>query len=97
MLPPFHGERMRAYEGMIEELAEREVAAWPLGEELRLHPSMQAITLEVILRAVFGVGEERREDLRRRLVAILDDATRRRRRMRSGGSGRSPGIGASPS
>ncbi|MDX6638013.1 MAG: cytochrome family [Solirubrobacterales bacterium] len=71
MLPQFHGERMRAYEDLIERLAEREVAAWPLGEELRLHPSMQAITLEVILSAVFGVGEERREDLRRRLIAIL--------------------------
>jgi cytochrome P450 len=71
MLPPFHGERMRAYEGMIEELAEREVASWPIGEELALHPSIQAITLEVILSAVFGVGEERREELRRGLVEIL--------------------------
>ncbi len=71
MLPPFHGERMRAYEGMIESLARREVAAWPLGERFALHPSMQAITLEVILSAVFGVGEERREGLRRRLIAIL--------------------------
>jgi cytochrome P450 len=71
MLPQFHGERMRAYEGMIEELAEREVASWPIGEEFALHPSMQAITLEVILSAVFGVGEERREELRRGLVEIL--------------------------
>ena len=73
MLPPFHGERMRAYEGMIVELAEREVARWPLGEPFPIHPSMQSITLEVILSAVFGVGEERRADLRRRLIAILAD------------------------
>ncbi len=73
MLPPFHGERMRAYEGMIVELAEREVARWPLGERFAIHPSMQSITLEVILSAVFGVGEERRDDLRRRLIAILAD------------------------
>jgi cytochrome P450 family 135 len=73
MLPQFHGERMRAYEGMIETLAEREVSRWPLGERFAIHPSMQSITLEVILSAVFGVGEERRDDLRRRLVAILAD------------------------
>jgi cytochrome P450 len=71
MLPPFHGERMRAYEGLITSLAEREVAAWPLGERFALHPSMQSITLEVILSAVFGVGEERREELRQGLVGIL--------------------------
>ena len=38
---------------------ERELASWPLGEPFPLHPRMQAITLEVILRAVFGVGDRR--------------------------------------
>jgi cytochrome P450 family 135 len=71
MLPPFHGERMRAYEGMITSLAEREVASWPVGQRFAIHPSMQSITLEVILSAVFGVGEERREELRQGLVDIL--------------------------
>ena len=71
MLPPFHGERMRAYEPAIAAAAEREVARWPLGTPFPLHPRMQAITLEVILQAVFGVGAARRDDLRERLVAIL--------------------------
>jgi len=71
MLPPFHGERMRAYEAMIAEATEREVASWPVGAPFRLHARMQAITLEVILGAVFGVGGVRRDELRRRLVAIL--------------------------
>ena len=72
MLPPFHGERMRAYADVIEAAAEREVGGWAVGEGFALHPSMQSITLEVILSAVFGVSEgERREDLRRRLIAIL--------------------------
>jgi cytochrome P450 len=71
MLPPFHGERMRAYERVMEEATEREVSRWPLDREFRIHPSMQAITLEVIMRAVFGVGEGHRDDLRRRLLAIL--------------------------
>ena len=72
MLPPFHGERMRGYEDVIREATERAIAGWPVGAEFALHPSMQAITLEVILRAVFGVEDaERRERLRDGLVEIL--------------------------
>jgi cytochrome P450 family 135 len=72
MLPPFHGERMRAYETVIAEATERAIAAWTPGEQIALHPSMQAITLEVILRAVFGVEDaERRRELRNSLVEIL--------------------------
>ncbi len=72
MLPPFHGERMRAYEGVMEEATDREIASWPLGKPFPLHPSMQRITLEVILRAVFGVEDDaRRQDLGANLVGIL--------------------------
>jgi cytochrome P450 len=72
MLPPFHGERMRSYEAVMAEATEREVASWPLRRRFSLHESMQAITLEVILRAVFGVeDDERRRRLRRNLVGIL--------------------------
>ncbi|HEX2435444.1 MAG TPA: cytochrome P450 [Solirubrobacterales bacterium] len=73
MLPPFHGERMRAYEAVMGEAAERELDSWPVGERFALHPRMQAITLEVILRAVFGVEDPaRRERLRTLLVRLLD-------------------------
>ena len=75
MLPPFHGERMRAYAETMQRATEREVASWPLGEPFRLHPHMQAITLDVIMRAVFGVDEARRERLRRSLSAILATST----------------------
>jgi cytochrome P450 len=72
MLPPFHGERMRAYGELIAAATERAVARWPSGETFPLHPSMQAITLEVILRAVFGVEDARRRDeLRDCLVELL--------------------------
>jgi cytochrome P450 len=72
MLPPFHGERMRAYEAVMAEATEGEVASWPVGRAFPLHAGMQAITLEVILRAVFGVeDDERRALLRRNLVGIL--------------------------
>jgi cytochrome P450 family 135 len=60
MLPPFHGERMRAYETTVREVVAREVESWPEGEPFALHPRMQAVTLEVILRAVFGVTDPAR-------------------------------------
>jgi cytochrome P450 len=72
MLPPFHGERMRAYEAVMEQATDREIDSWPVGTEFRLHPSMQTITLEVILSAVFGVEEgARRDALRTNLIGIL--------------------------
>jgi cytochrome P450 len=72
MLPPFHGERMRAYEKVMAEATERELRSWPVGREFPLHPRMQSITLEVILSAVFGLeDDERRQELRRNLVGIL--------------------------
>jgi len=72
MLPPFHGERMRAYEATVAEIAERELERWPPGEPFALHPRMQAVTLEVILTAVFGVTDpDRRERLRRLLPRLL--------------------------
>src|SRR6185312_9727251 len=57
MLPPFHGARMRAYEATVREVVAREVSTWPSDEPFALHPRMQAITLEVILQAVFGVTD----------------------------------------
>lgn len=77
MLPPFHGERMRAYEAEIEAVADREVDSWPLaGPGFPIHARMQAITLEVILRAVFGVGDEaRRARLRPLLAGLLDETS----------------------
>jgi cytochrome P450 len=72
MLPPFHGDRMRAYEPTVREAAEREIARWPTDRPFAVHPSMQAVTLEVILRAVFGVADAtRRERLRERLTDVL--------------------------
>ena len=74
MLPPFHGERMRAYEATVREIVAEEVQRWPEGTPFALHPSMQAVTLEVILRAVFGVSDEgRRARLAEKLSELLGD------------------------
>ena len=83
MLPPFHGERMRAYEAVITEAARAEIERWPRGERFAIHPRMQALTLEVILRAVFGVTDpERRERLRGLLGGLLDKLASPRLQLR---------------
>jgi cytochrome P450 len=77
MLPAFHGEKMQRLSSLVTEVTEREVASWPTGTEVTLHPRLQALTLEVILRAVFGMEPGPRLDgLREALTRILDHATR---------------------
>ena len=58
LMPPFHGERMQIYGRVIREIADRAIDRWPIGRPFRVHSEMQAITLDVILRAVFGLDEE---------------------------------------
>jgi cytochrome P450 len=73
MLPPFHGERMRAYEAVIRDTADRVIESWPVGREFTLLPSMQSLTLDVIMHAVFGVeAGPRQEELKRRVRAMVD-------------------------
>ena len=54
LMPPFHGKRMSGYEAIVEEEVLRETATWPEGHEFATQASMRRITLNVILRAVFG-------------------------------------------
>ncbi|MBA2349459.1 MAG: cytochrome P450, partial [Solirubrobacterales bacterium] len=62
LLPPFKGQRMRAYEGLIEEVASAEIDRFPVGTPFPVGPAMQRITLRAILRAVFGAtGRELHE------------------------------------
>ena len=77
MLPPFHGERMRRYGEVMDEMTLRDIERWPLGEPFPLMPRMQAITRDVILRAVFGTrAGEREDELRRRIDDVLVRTTR---------------------
>ena len=70
MLPAFHGDSVRRYGQIIEEVTRDEMAGWPIDREFELHPRFQAITLEVILRAVIGIEDPQR-------LAELRDALRR--------------------
>jgi cytochrome P450 family 135 len=72
LLPPFHGERMREYEETIVEETRRDMASWPRGRPMRLQARTRAITLEVILRAVFGVHDEGMDPLRAAIAGLLE-------------------------
>jgi cytochrome P450 len=76
LLPAFHGERMQAYASVMTEVTEANLASWPLHQPFSLHPMMQAITLDVILRTVFGVSSaDHQNKLRVRLIELLDVAS----------------------
>jgi len=76
LLPPFHGERMQAYGKTMAEIAAREIESWPAATPYKLRPRMQAITLDIILRTVFGIEEgEEMAELREALREFLDLTT----------------------
>lgn len=65
LAPPFHGKSMKNYEAIIEEETLRETAGWPEGAPVATLPSMMRITLNAILRAVFGAEGAELDELRR--------------------------------
>ncbi|MDZ4267172.1 MAG: cytochrome P450, partial [Mycobacterium sp.] len=72
LMPPFRGNHLASYAETMAAVAKAEISRWPRGKAVRLHPLMQLLTLEIILRAVFGLGEGARLDaLRAALVRIV--------------------------
>ena len=81
LLPPFHGEHIKRYREIMEQAAIEQVETWPVGRPFALLPHMQAIALNVILRAVFGMEAGPRRDEMRGLVARLLDLCQSRSTM----------------
>ncbi len=73
MLPPFHGDRLRGYADTMRDVTEEAIGSWPLGQRVATRPLMQALTLEIITRTVFGVQDEPRKV---RLVSALAELLR---------------------
>lgn len=73
LMPAFNGQSLRGYESLVSEVARAEVARWRDGEDFRSLDRMNGVTLEVILRVVFGVTDEQRlAALRPRVRATVD-------------------------
>lgn len=79
LLPPFHGRHLRDYEDAIRAATDAEIDSWPIGEAFPLLPSMQSLTLRVILEVVFGYSPPDGAELTSRLREFLDPMFERRR------------------
>jgi cytochrome P450 family 138 len=76
LLPPFHGKRMQAYEGLIADIAAQEIDAWPRGVPFATSESFRRITLRAILRTVFGAQGAEAAELERMLPPFIDMGSR---------------------
>jgi cytochrome P450 family 110 len=63
MMPAFHGERMRAYGTLMQDIALSHATAWQPGQAFRMYDVTQAISLEAIIQAIFGVQAKDRVKL----------------------------------
>jgi cytochrome P450 len=71
MLPSFHGEAIARYAELIEQITNREIDSWRPGDRVRTRMVAQTITMEVIIRAVFGITDPDRVSELRRLLPRL--------------------------
>jgi cytochrome P450 len=62
LMPPFRGNHLTSYAESMTAVTKAEIARWPRRTPVRLHPLMQTLTLEIILRTVFGLSEGTRLD-----------------------------------
>jgi cytochrome P450 len=76
LMPPFHGQHLQAYGRLIQEVTLRHAAAWTPGHTFRMQTFTQALTLEVMLTAIFGPhNQERVQALARTIPAYFQAFT----------------------
>ena len=76
MLPPFHGDRMKAYGQIICQITQDVIAQWSVGESIAINQFLPDITLQIILQVVFGINPgERYQQLKTMLSSLLEDVT----------------------
>ncbi|OKH23140.1 cytochrome P450 [Chroogloeocystis siderophila] len=77
MMPPFHGDRMKAYGEIIAQITTNVTDQWSVGKVISLQHEMSNITLQIILRVVFGISPGTRYDkIQMLLGSLLDDVTK---------------------
>jgi cytochrome P450 family 110 len=75
VMPPFHGERMRAYGNTITEITRKTTASWQSGQSLEMLQQTQEITLQIMLETVFGLAEgDRYDQIKQELGVFLNVA-----------------------
>jgi cytochrome P450 len=73
LMPPFHGDRMRSYAQIIQDITRQTIRPWATGTNVAVRPAMQSISLQVILKAVFGLDDgDRYQPLQQGISQMLD-------------------------
>ncbi len=76
MLPPFHGDRMKAYGKTICQITHQVIEQWIPGKSISINHFLPDITLQIILQVVFGINPgERYQQLKKMLSSLLEDIT----------------------
>lgn len=73
VMPPFHGARMRAYGEAMREVALQRTEAWREGMSVRVHETTRDISLDVILRTVFGVEGQEMAEMGALMTRVMDE------------------------
>ncbi|PPS43445.1 cytochrome P450 [Chroococcidiopsis sp. TS-821] len=77
IMPPFHGDRMKAYGEIISQITKNVTDKWSIGKVISLQHEMSDITLQIILQVVFGISPGTRYDkIKTLLGSLLDDVTK---------------------
>jgi cytochrome P450 len=73
LMPPFHQSRMQAYGATIRDISRRAMEGWPVDRPFATEPAVRSITLDIILRTVFGLddGPELHE-LKQAILELLE-------------------------
>lgn len=76
LMPPFHGDRMKAYGQLICQITQEVTSQWKVGDLISIEQFMPDITLQIILRVVFGLNPGLRyQKLKQLLSSLLEDVT----------------------
>jgi cytochrome P450 len=73
LMPPFHGDRMRAYAQVINKVTEEIISQWQIGKPFCVRSAMQAITMRIIMQAVFGLYDSPRAQALEDILKIMLD------------------------
>jgi cytochrome P450 family 110 len=73
VMPPFHGDRMRSYGQLIQDLTIAAFDSIPLNKSFEARSITQDISLNIILKAVFGLSEGDRFSTLKQLMSQIAD------------------------
>jgi cytochrome P450 len=74
LMPPFHGDRMRVYADIISKITDEVMSQQEVGKTFCVREAMQAITMRIIMQAVFGLYEGSRAAEVEKLLGLILEA-----------------------